>query len=373
MEKKNILILYAKMGKGHFSASMATKEALELLYGDRVNVTMVDFFQLFSDGLSKTTQKMYDGSVKFIPSFYKAFFELTDKRWSIKFLNAINYIPLQSAMKKLLEDEAPDILVSTFPIWDYGVAQVWKKKHPESKFVNIITDSISIHKAWLIADCDYRIVPNEDTAKVLMNEGVPSEKIKILGFPVSLEFIKEVDRKSILKNLGLNPRLYTVLLFATMGDNKRNLGIFEKVINEKRDYNVIGVMGRNKSLMPKIEHLKNQKNVAILEWTDNVPALMKASDLIVTKAGGATIMECIAAKKPMIITHVIPGQEEGNAMLIEKHNLGIVLKNNKKSIDEIPAHISTIRKESQKYTTALKEQSNPRAALKIAEFINSLL
>lgn len=361
------------MGKGHYSASMATKEALELLYGDKVNVEMIDFFNLFSEGLSKTSQKMYDKSVKFIPSFYRAFFEWTDQKWSVKFLNALNYISLQSAMKKLLKENEPDIIISTFPIWDYAIAQMWKKKHPGAKFVNIITDSISIHKAWLIADSDYRIVPNKDTAKVLMEEGVPAEKIKILGFPVSLEFSKEVDKKIVLKKLGLNPKLYTVLLFATLGNNKRNVQIFEKVISEKRDYNVIGVMGRNKSLMPKIEHLKSQKNLALLEWADNVPELMKASDAIITKAGGATVMECIAAQKPMIITQVIPGQEEGNAELIEKHNLGTVLKKGKKGIEEIPSIISTFRKEDQKYAANLKEQSKPRAALKIAELINSLL
>jgi len=373
MKKKNVLILYAKMGKGHFSASLATKEALELLYGDRINVIMVDFFQLLSKGFSKTTQKMYDSSVKFIPSFYRAFFELSDRKWSIKFLNAINYISLQSAMKKLLKEMKPDIIISTFPIWDWAIAQLWKKQHPGAKFVNIITDSISIHKAWLIANCDYRIVPNEDTAKVLMKEGVPADQIKILGFPVSLEFIKEVDRKSLLKKLGLNPRLYTVLLFATMGNNKRNIKIFEEVISKKRDYNVIAVMGRNKSLLPKIEHLKNQKNVAILEWVNNVPDLMKTSDLIITKAGGATIMECIAAEKPIIITQIIPGQEEGNAILIERHNLGVILKKGKKGIEEIPSLISTFRKENQKYTSALKKQSKPRAAIKIAEFINSIV
>lgn len=373
MKKKNILILYAKMGKGHFSASAATKEALELLYGDKFNVVMLDFFGTVSETFSKTTQKMYDGSVKFIPSFYKAFFELSDQRWSVKFLNAINYISLQSAMKKILKEVEPDIIISTFPIWDYAIAQMWKKEHPTAKFINIITDSISIHKAWLIANCDYRIVPNKDTAKVLMDEDVPPEQIKILGFPVSLEFIKEIDGKEVLKSLNLNPRLYTILLFATIGENRRNLKIFEKVINEKRDYNVIAVMGRNKSLMPKIEHLKEQKNVAFLEWTDNVPTLMKASDLIITKAGGATIMECIAAKRPMIVTQVIPGQEEGNAILIERHNLGVVLTKGRKGIEEIPLHISNIRKESQKYSTSLKEQSNPRAALKIAEFINSII
>lgn len=361
------------MGKGHFSASSATKEALELQYGDKVNVTMVDFFQLLSEGFSRTTQKMYDKSVKFIPSFYKAFFELSDTRWSVKFLNAINYISLQSAMKKLLKEHDPDIIVSTFPIWDYAVAQMWKKKHPGAQFINIITDSISIHQAWLIADADYRIVPNQDTAKVLMDEGVAPETIKILGFPVSLEFTKKIDRKKVLKKLNLNPRLYTVLVFATMGNNRRNVRIFEKVIDENRDYNVIGVMGRNKTLLPKIKHLEKQRNVALLKWVDNVPELMKTSDLIITKAGGATIMECIAAKKPMIITQVIPGQEEGNAKLIKKHNLGVVLGKGRKGTDKIPELISRFRRDDEKYEAYLDKQSKPEAAAHIADFINSLL
>lgn len=373
MTKKNVLILYANMGKGHVSASRATKDALTYLYKDKYNVEVVDFFSLVSKGFSDSTSKAYDGTVKHTPNFYKAFFDWTDEAWKVKFINKVNYLSLSVAFNTLLKKYNPDIIVSTFPIWDYGLCKLWKKKHPGSKFINIITDSISIHKAWLIADADYRIVPNEDTAKVLVKRGVDANKIKILGFPVNLEFTEKVDRHNVLKFLHLNPKLFTILVFATVGNNTRNLRLIEKVIYENRDYNVIIVTGRNDTLMPRIEHLKFEKNVSILGWTTNVPQLMLSSDLIITKAGGATVMECIAAKKPMIITQVIPGQEEGNAELIEKHNLGVILEKGKQGITNLNDHISNIRKDYAKYETALKMQSKPEAALQIAKLIVSEL
>jgi processive 1,2-diacylglycerol beta-glucosyltransferase len=37
----------------------------------------------------------------------------------------------------------------------------------------------------------------------------------------------------------------------------------------------------------------------------------------VGKAGGATVHEAIAARCPMLIHHLVPGQEEGNLRLLE--------------------------------------------------------
>jgi processive 1,2-diacylglycerol beta-glucosyltransferase len=49
---------------------------------------------------------------------------------------------------------------------------------------------------------------------------------------------------------------------------------------------------------------------------------MLSSHLVVSKAGGATTHECVAAGTPMIVTQVIPGQEAGNARLIVEHGAG---------------------------------------------------
>ena len=49
---------------------------------------------------------------------------------------------------------------------------------------------------------------------------------------------------------------------------------------------------------------------------------MLASHLVISKAGGATTHECVAAGVPMVITQVIPGQEAGNGRLITEHGAG---------------------------------------------------
>ena len=55
-----------------------------------------------------------------------------------------------------------------------------------------------------------------------------------------------------------------------------------------------------------------------------MPQLMAESHLLISKAGGATVQEALAAKTPMIITQVVPGQEEGNARLIIDKEAGAV-------------------------------------------------
>ena len=44
--------------------------------------------------------------------------------------------------------------------------------------------------------------------------------------------------------------------------------------------------------------------------------------MVVGKAGGATVHEAIAAQCPMIVHHLVPGQEEGNLKLLEHLGCG---------------------------------------------------
>jgi processive 1,2-diacylglycerol beta-glucosyltransferase len=45
---------------------------------------------------------------------------------------------------------------------------------------------------------------------------------------------------------------------------------------------------------------------------------------VLGKAGGATTHETLAARTPFIMTHVLPGQEEGNAQLLARFDVGEV-------------------------------------------------
>jgi processive 1,2-diacylglycerol beta-glucosyltransferase len=80
------------------------------------------------------------------------------------------------------------------------------------------------------------------------------------------------------------------------------------------------VLGRNvRRLYSRARDIKNAypDRVRILGWTRKVPQLLTSHHLVVGKAGGATVHEAIAACCPMLIHHLVPGQEEGNLHLLE--------------------------------------------------------
>jgi 1,2-diacylglycerol 3-beta-galactosyltransferase len=64
--------------------------------------------------------------------------------------------------------------------------------------------------------------------------------------------------------------------------------------------------------------------MTVLGYCDNVPELMRASDLLVTKAGPGTIAEASIAEVPVVVYDFIPGQERGNLDYVRTHGIGVV-------------------------------------------------
>jgi processive 1,2-diacylglycerol beta-glucosyltransferase len=60
----------------------------------------------------------------------------------------------------------------------------------------------------------------------------------------------------------------------------------------------------------------------LVGWTDRIPELLCSHHLYVGKAGGAIVHEAMAARCPVLVSHVVPGQEEGNIEMLERHDIG---------------------------------------------------
>jgi len=86
------------------------------------------------------------------------------------------------------------------------------------------------------------------------------------------------------------------------------------------------VTGRNKALRAKLSELAPSlpTPMTILGYCDNVPELMRAADLLVTKAGPGAIAEASLAEVPVVVYDFIPGQEYGNLKYVENNGIGVV-------------------------------------------------
>ena len=80
------------------------------------------------------------------------------------------------------------------------------------------------------------------------------------------------------------------------------------------------VLGKNvRHLWKKAKEIRDAfpGRVKVKGWTRKVPQLLNSHHLVIGKAGGATVHEALAARCPMLVHHLVPGQEEGNLRLLE--------------------------------------------------------
>lgn len=88
---------------------------------------------------------------------------------------------------------------------------------------------------------------------------------------------------------------------------------------------IVVVCGRNTTLKDRIDAAVAQagaKNVTVYGFVTNMPQFMAAADILVTKAGPATITEAGIAGLPIILSGAIPGQEDGNVRLVVENEAG---------------------------------------------------
>ena len=142
-------------------------------------------------------------------------------------------------------------------------------------------------------------------------------------------------------------------------------------LNQMPDVRLTITVGRDERLRRTVEAVNAQmaRKFEIVGWSDQLPRLMLESHLLISKAGGATVQETIAAKCPMIVSQIVPGQEEGNARLIEETRSGIIAT----SPEAIGAAVERAFAEEgrlwREWSTNISRLSRPRASLEIAELL----
>ncbi len=107
-------------------------------------------------------------------------------------------------------------------------------------------------------------------------------------------------------------------------------------------------------------------------WTENIPELMAVSDLLITKPGGLTAAEALAAGLPMILTHPIPGPEERHARYLSQNGVAL----HAETLNDIPrlaARLLSSPDELREMRRRAREQSRPDAAHAIAQVVAALL
>ena len=360
---KRILILTAGFGEGHNSAARGVRDGLARVAPNQADVELRDLFAEAYGPINEFVRRSYLALVNSAPRAWGIVYRWLDRKtdYDTEFRR---FTRLKSQFAPLLARFQPDIVVCSFPAYANVLQEILGPER-SCKCVVVVTDSITINATWYRSPADYFLVANEQSASVLRAAGVAPEKTKVFGFPVSPKFADFTKDRQLPAN-NSKPRVLYMIHAATRGAPElvRLLA--------KLGVDLTVTIGRSDKLRPAIEAAANDPATKIVGWTDQLPRMLHESHLLVGKAGGATVQETIAAACPMIINHVVAGQEEGNARLILETNSGVVALSPREVVAQIERAFANDAKQWREWASNIGKLSQPCAALDIAEFLMSL-
>lgn len=225
---------------------------------------------------------------------------------------------LRRAMEAELDRERPDVVVSTYPLYAYLFRQIQRAREElGTPFVTVITDSVGVNSAWYRCRSDAFVVPDDETAEAVERAGVERRLVHALGFPISRRFAKV---ESLAESAGAPWKL----LFMPSTQHARTLRQVTALL-EVPNVELTILAGRNQGLHRALQSAGRDSDdrCRVLGWTDQMPELLASHHAFIGKAGGAIVQEAIAARCPFFVSHVVPGQEEGNIELIERLGVGM--------------------------------------------------
>lgn len=365
--KKKILYLYSDTGGGHRAAANALMSAVKKLRGDTIEQESIDVFASGNRFLNLLALS-YAPMIKYAAWMWRLLWFGTNNKIMLNMLEIISTPMIRGKLMRIFKEKHPDVLVSVHPLVNHLSLKAVKKMGVRIPYVTVGMDPVDLHKSWVSKDTDAMVVATEEAKKICLREGLAEGKIKVLGIPIDPRFSEPLDKNTVKQEFGLKKDVFTVLVMGG-GEGAGNINdIVDQLNASDLDMQLIVICGRNESLRIKLENMKMRFPKKIFGFTNEVPKVMDASDMIITKGGPGAIFEALAKDLPMIITSWLPGQEEGNIKFVEAHRIGRVCTNAQK----ISQMIKELRSDPS-IRANINKAKKPHAVFDIAELILTFL
>ena len=255
------------------------------------------------------------------------------------------FLKARQECKKIIKEFNPDVVIGaggyvTGPV-------IWAaKKIGKKTFIHEQNSVVGLSNKYLTKYSDKIGVSFPSTLSHF-----PKEKVVLTGNPCSEKAINM--KKANKEDYGLDKNKKLVLIvMGSLGSKTVN----DKIVSflnsfKNKDYQVLFVTGN--SYYEKVKNLKVPQNVIIKPFIYEMPALMKVTDLMITRAGASTMSEILVLNVPAIFIpspYVTNNHQYKNAMDLVNQNAGLILEEKDLTKDNL---INLIDK-----TLSNKEQCN---------------
>ena len=320
----HVLILTASYGSGHNAAARCLAAAFERA-GARA--TVVDHFrELVHPLFDRASRAVYYAMLRRAPALWGIAYGLGDWMRSDSPLTFGMTRIGAGRLASLLERLAPDTVVSVHATPAAALSSLACAGVRVPPHTTVVTDFVA-HSQWIAPGIDRFCVAAAEVKHEFVARGIPAERVVVTGIPVRADFSGPVDPLAARRTLDLASGGPVVLAMAgSQGAFGRLPEVAETLGRLERPVQGILVAGRDEGLRARLERLTAGTAIRTLGYATGVRELMAAADLVVTKAGGMTLAEAMAAALPVLAYGSLPGQERRNERFAARSGIALVAR-----------------------------------------------
>jgi 1,2-diacylglycerol 3-beta-galactosyltransferase len=322
----SVLILFSDTGGGHRAAARALEQSL-LQLDPGIKITKLDPL-LGADSsppLVRRLAGLYSPIIRRSPAVWGALYHSLNNRPAFAAVRGVFGGRIRRIIVNALKEFDPDLVLSVHPLLNHVAWQAIRKGGRPRGLVTVITDLVEFHLGWMFPRSDLTIVPTEIAREECLAAGLPEEKVLLLGLPVDLRFRPPApgEKAALRRRFGIDQDRFTILVSGGGEGSGKLLTQVRALARKGGDWQLIVVCGRNEKLRRRLARVDFQSRALILGFVDNMPDLMRAADLVVSKAGPGAIGEALATEVPILLTSYLPGQETPNVTFVTNSGIGL--------------------------------------------------
>ena len=308
------LILSCNTGAGHNSCARAIQETYRV-HGEDCDV--IDALLFISKRASKFISNWHTRIYLHAPKFFSAGYEKAEEKEDLFREGTPVYKYITSGAERMYDyivsgDYDNIICTHVFPA--LALTEM-RRRHPDlSITTSHVSTDYTCSPCTADSNLDWYFMPAGLLKEEFVRCGVPEEKLVASGMPVRKEFYQTADPAQAKQSFGIGPeQTHLLMMCGSMG-----CGPMEEITKFMRrrmdDTLVLSVAcSKNETLLKKLQwQARNCPNIRVLGQIDDVPKLLQATDVFLTKPGGLSTSEAAAAGVPMVLIDAVAGCEEHN-------------------------------------------------------------
>jgi processive 1,2-diacylglycerol beta-glucosyltransferase len=315
MPRNEILILQCPAGGGHRAAAMAIAERAEAR-GLRARV--IDTLSFAPPWFARFYVDTHLRSSAFVPRLYGSAYFASNHRKAVdgELRRRFDHWIGKPLLGEIISSD-PLAVVTThfFPM----LKLAWARKSGllRAPLVEVVTD-YAAHAVWAEPGADAYCAPSGKACSDLVAHGVSPDLVFATGIPVRSAF---ADAPRVAATAGAPLRVLVTSGGFGVGPVIRVLKSFGGVTN----VSLTVVCGQNPHLVRRVERFCERFGIAanVIGFERQMPARVAEADVVVTKPGGLTVSECLAAGRPLVLVGAVPGQETLNQAWVTEQGAGV--------------------------------------------------